>query len=93
MRMSLEQLEWYVLFLNEYIKDLEEQHVWDVFNKKVEELKKTDKPVDWIIPWKKESAYSNCPTCGLKLDQVMGYVCPHPRCPTGLGGAWSSVNG
>ena len=47
MRMSLEHLEWYVLFLNEYIKDLEEQHVWDVFNTKVKELKEAvnnDKP-------------------------------------------------
>ncbi len=28
---------------------------------------------------------STCPTCGIKLDQVMGYVCSNPRCPTGLG--------
>ena len=28
---------------------------------------------------------ATCPTCGIKLDQVMGYVCSNPRCPTGLG--------
>lgn len=27
-----------------------------------------------------------CGQCGLHLKQVMGYVCNHPRCPTGLGG-------
>lgn len=27
-----------------------------------------------------------CGECGLELKQVMGYVCVHPRCPTGLGG-------
>lgn len=29
--------------------------------------------------------FGNCPTCGLKLNQVMGYCCPNPGCPTGLG--------
>lgn len=28
-----------------------------------------------------------CGECGLHLHQVMGYCCPHARCPTGLGGA------
>lgn len=23
-----------------------------------------------------------CRVCGMKLDRAMGYVCPHPRCPT-----------
>jgi hypothetical protein len=31
--------------------------------------------------------YGNCPKCGLKLGQVMGYVCNNAPCPTGLGGA------
>jgi len=26
-----------------------------------------------------------CGKCGLKLDTVMGYVCPNLDCPTGLG--------
>lgn len=33
--------------------------------------------------------YNSCPKCGIKLEGVMGYCCPHARCPTGLGGAWS----
>lgn len=28
-----------------------------------------------------------CGQCGLELKRVMGYVCSHSRCPTGLGGA------
>ena len=35
--------------------------------------------------------FSNCPKCGLKLEGVMGYVCPNAGCPTGLGGAWCST--
>lgn len=26
-----------------------------------------------------------CTECGLRLEGVMGYCCPNPRCPTGLG--------
>ena len=29
-----------------------------------------------------------CPKCGLRLDQMLGYVCSHAKCPTGLGGSW-----
>ena len=29
---------------------------------------------------------SNCPKCGIGLTDVMGYCCPQPNCPTGLGG-------
>ena len=36
------------------------------------------------------TTYNHCPKCGLKLDQVMGYVCSTPHCPTGLGGTWCS---
>lgn len=28
---------------------------------------------------------NQCTKCGLQLDKVMGYVCPQPNCPTGLG--------
>lgn len=27
-----------------------------------------------------------CPKCGITIEGVMGYVCPHNNCPTGLGG-------
>lgn len=59
-----------------------------------EEVKKPD-PAPWpstlppMFPIKTEGILSQCPTCGLKLDQgPMGYCCPHPGCPTGLGGTW-----
>lgn len=29
---------------------------------------------------------AKCGQCGLILQQVMGYVCNHPNCPTGLSG-------
>ena len=28
---------------------------------------------------------SHCKKCGMELGPVMGYVCPHPDCPTGMG--------
>lgn len=33
----------------------------------------------------------HCPKCGLKLEGVMGYVCPNNPCPTGMGGVWCST--
>lgn len=33
-------------------------------------------------PWDTKT----CPKCGLELKGVMGYACPQPGCPTGLGG-------
>lgn len=35
---------------------------------------------------------SKCPTCGLVLDTVMGYVCNNVNCPTGLGGVKVMLN-
>ena len=29
---------------------------------------------------------NKCGQCGIELHQVMGYYCPQPNCPTGLGG-------
>lgn len=31
----------------------------------------------------------SCPKCGMKFKGPIGYVCPVPRCPTGLGGVLS----
>lgn len=39
------------------------------------------------VPWMR-----SCKQCGIKLDQTMGYVCPQPNCPTGLGGVWCGNN-
>ena len=35
---------------------------------------------------------SNCAKCGIKLDGVMGYVCPNYGCPTGLAGPKVTMN-
>jgi hypothetical protein len=43
-------------------------------------------PLPYPAPNTQPMWYGNCPKCGLKLDQVMGYVCSNPECPTGLGG-------
>jgi hypothetical protein len=40
-------------------------------------------PYQLPLPW--------CVKCGLKLGEVMGYVCPNAGCPTGLGGAICAV--
>ena len=42
-------------------------------------------PLDKQTNW-----YPSCPKCGIKLDQVMGYVCSNHPCPTGLGGVYCS---
>ncbi len=31
---------------------------------------------------------AKCSECGLEMAQVMGYVCSHPKCPTGIGGTY-----
>ena len=30
---------------------------------------------------------NRCPTCDIDLTGPLGYVCAHPECPVGLGGA------
>ena len=37
------------------------------------------------IPMNPSFPINQCSKCGLKLDTVMGYVCPNLDCPTGLG--------
>lgn len=38
-------------------------------------------------PWPLEPLSKlDCPQCGIKLEGVMGYYCPHDDCPCGLGG-------
>lgn len=37
-------------------------------------------------------AFPTCARCGLKLGSGMGYVCPDPCCPCGLGGATSCAS-
>ena len=41
-------------------------------------------------PYDPNPVVAICGECGLRIQRVMGYVCQHPRCPTGLGGATCS---
>ena len=47
-------------------------------------------PPDYPGPSDPNPVVAICGECGLRIHQVMGYVCTHPRCPTGLGGATCS---
>ena len=69
-------------------------------NERIEALERQQHigPPSWPIPGVQPQPFPTqptpwdartCPTCGLKLEGVMGYVCTQPKCPTGLGGAWS----
>lgn len=57
----------------------------------VEEMRKSP-PLPGTYTWPFEpkpwaEIVNNCPKCGLQLNTVMGYCCPQPYCPTGLGGS------
>lgn len=32
-----------------------------------------------------DKPFGRCSKCGIELNQVMSYSCPHFRCPTGMG--------
>lgn len=36
----------------------------------------------------KDVKKATCPKCGLKLEDIMMYVCSNNGCPTGLGGTY-----
>jgi hypothetical protein len=82
----MSQKEWYILFLEEYLKELEaEKSSREIADQLTEWLKKHDSDV-----WTKPQPVNACPKCGLRIEGVIGYVCPQPMCPTGLGGVWCS---
>ncbi len=80
----MNQYEWYALFLEEYLKDLEtEQMAREIADNLNKWLKKNEPDI-----WKKPNPWNEtqrCTKCGLKLEGVMGYCCPNVGCPTGLG--------
>lgn len=57
----------------------------------VREETKLPYPTIWPCPVPVTPDYKTCGKCGMKLEGVMGYCCPHSHCPTGLGGSWSST--
>lgn len=47
---------------------------------------KWDNPtLPWTQPDTIQFPVNNCSKCGLELKGVMGYVCSHFECPTGMG--------
>lgn len=36
-------------------------------------------------------AWNRCSECKMLLSETMHYVCPHPKCPCGLGGPQCSI--
>lgn len=38
-------------------------------------------PINPVTPW----TINQCSKCGIELHKVMGYVCSHMGCPTGMG--------
>lgn len=76
------------IFLETYEKFID---MTDIVPQKETTLPWTTTPYQpWVVPntqWTK-----NCPKCGINIDGPMGYVCPQPQCPTGLGGSWCHNN-
>lgn len=44
-----------------------------------------DPPPQWLPP-SPATPTTECSRCGLQFTGTLGYVCPHPDCPSGLGG-------
>lgn len=76
----------YIQLLELHINELE----WDIklrdINKVLDDaIKNHPKPTPFVPIQTPPHWNKNCSACGLKLDGVMGYVCPNSRCPSGLG--------
>lgn len=54
------------------------------------EAKPATQPLPYPEPY--QLPIPSCGKCGLRLGEVMGYVCPNAGCPTGLGGAMCAVS-
>lgn len=77
------------------IKVLEGKDIYDILGVKREEP--NEQPNPWApkiesSPFVPDSPWitpvyvpKTCSKCGLKLEKVMGYSCPHIDCPVGLG--------
>lgn len=71
-------------FTKEEIDELKE-----IFEVKRE---KYNEPIP-TIPVRPAYAANLCPKCGITLENVMMYCCPHHDCPTGLGPIMCGVVG
>lgn len=58
----------------------------------VDRLDESVLPQDqYRIPNMPEYDKAHCPKCGITLEWVMMYSCPHYNCPTGLGGLTTCI--
>lgn len=78
----------YIDLLNHYIDDLETENVLLQIQNQIKKIREVLPDPTIIHPFDK----NNCPTCGIKLNQVMGYCCPTLNCPTGLGPVMCSTS-
>lgn len=84
MKQNALQCELFLLFMEEYIKDLEEKIQGYEF---VDMLKQVSDGYQKDVPHETPNMWNphTCPKCGIQLDRVMGYCCPNIFCPTGMG--------
>ena len=81
--MSTEDI--YILLLEHYIKDLEYE-IFSLNCQNVIEIFRTPRlPTKIYEEEKPYNPYKTCSKCGMDISGVMGYCCPQPNCPTGLG--------
>ena len=66
----------------------QEYTIWPFPITELPKVSPTPRPT-WVPP-DPSTDWNTCSKCGLKMQGAMGYVCPQPQCPTGLGGAWCS---
>lgn len=84
----------YALLLEEYIRDLEQElsrESNDNIKRITDDLWKRTGPIPHIPPAPSPWSIKQCSKCGLKLEGSMGYCCPVPECPTGLGSPYCTT--
>lgn len=72
---------------------MNEEKIIDLLEQILKEVKATKSPVYGPIndptkvplPWTPKSTKQSCTKCGITLEPIMGYYCPHSDCPCGLG--------
>ena len=66
--------------LERRIKELEDE----IERLKFEKNLPKSNPIPLPMPTYPMIPETHCSVCGMKFDGPMGYVCYHPRCPTGI---------
>jgi hypothetical protein len=67
----------YIALLENLVSDLEnELFKYDLIKRLNDSLPRANPN-----PWRE----GTCKECGIRMDGVMGFVCPNTKCPTGMG--------